>query len=262
MILQVKVANLTTNAPWSARKDDTVNWLAISPTNGTDNATVILTASDNASVNKRSANVYFDALGRNVNVLVIQKARYLTIDTNELLFYSKGGTSNDVTISTDGEYSISSQDNWLTINRNGNMFTVTASENTTKEARVGHISITLTDLKQGAYTVTLTVTQLNYGGTFLRKDYEEDKEYDHNGTSSGSLTITGFGEDSNYDTNSQSGTKLSVVSFKSDACWDSSTASSAKVTITGYEQDKNLDSDTNSSGTINKDGYSDDNNWN
>ena len=133
---------------------------------------------------------------------------------------------------------------------------------TSQDARIGKITISLTDLQEGSYSVTLTVTQLNYGGTFLRKDFEEDKNYDHNGTSSGSLTITGFGEDSNYDTNSQSGTKLSVVSFKSDACWDSSTASSAKVTITGYEQDKNLDSDTNSSGTVNKDGYSDDNNWN
>ena len=253
---------MTTNATWNARMGTNIDWLTISPFNGSGNSEVTISASDNPSVNDRSTNVYIDALGRNVNVLVTQKARYLTIDTNELLFYSKGGTSNDVTISTDGEYSISSQDNWLTINRNENIFTVTASENTTKEARIGHISIVLTDLKQGTYTVTLTVTQLNYGGTFLRKDYEEDKNYDHNGTSSGSLTITGFGEDSNYDTNSQSGTKLSVVGFKSDACWDSSTASSAKVTITGYEQDKNLDSDTNSSGTVNKDGYSDDNNWN
>lgn len=253
---------MTTNASWKARMGANIDWLTVSPLSGSGNSEIAISASDNPSVNDRSTNVYIDALGRNVNVLVTQKARYLTIDTNELLFYSKGGTSNNVTISTDGEYSIDSQDNWLTINEKGNTFTVSASENTTKEARIGHITITLTDLKQGSYAVTLTVTQLNYGGTFLRKDYEEDKDYDHSGTSSGSLTITGFGEDSNYDTNSQSGTKLSVVSFKSDASWDSSTTSSAKVSITGYNQDKNLDSNTNSSGTVNKDGYSNDNNWN
>lgn len=232
---------LTTNAPWSARKDDAANWLSISPTNGTDNASVKITASDNASVNDRSANVYFDALGRSVNIFVSQKARYLTVDANELLFYSKGGTSNAVTISTDGTYSINCSDNWLSISRNGDSFTVTASENNTKNARIGKITISLTDLKEGYYAVTLTVFQLSKGGTFLRKDFEEDKDYDSNGSSTGSLTITGYGSDTNYDTRSPSGTKLSVVGFKADTNWDSSTNSSAKVTITGFKTDKSLD---------------------
>lgn len=243
---------LTTNAPWSARKDDAVNWLSVSPTNGTDNATVKLTASDNASINNRSANIYFDALGRSVNILVSQKARYLTVDANELLFYSKGGTSNAVTISTDGTYSINCSDNWLTISRNGNSFTVTASENDTKDARIGKITIPLTDLKEGSYSVTLTVTQLSYGGTFLRKDFEEDKNYDSNGSSTGSLTITGYGGDTNYDTSSQSETKLSVIGFKADTNWDSSTNSSAKVTITGFKSDQSLDSTANSSESMQK----------
>lgn len=254
--------SLTTNAPWVARKDEAVNWLSISPNNGTNNATVKVTASDNASVNNRSANVYFDALGRSVNILVSQKARYLTVDANELLFYSKGGTSNAVTISTDGTYSINCSDNWLSISRNGNSFTVTASENNTKDARIGKIIISLTDLKEGSYSVTLTVTQLNYGGTFLRKDFEGDKDYDSNGSSTGSLTITGYGNDTNYDTSSQSGTKLSVVGFKADTSWDSSSNSSAKVTITGFKPDQSLDSTTNSSGTMQKNGFSSDGNWN
>lgn len=253
---------LTTNAPWSVRKDDTANWLSISPTNGTDNATVKVTASDNASVNNRSANVYFDALGRSVNILVSQKARYLTVDAHELLFYSKGGTSNAVTISTDGTYSINCSDNWLSISRNGDSFTVTASENDTKEARIGKITISLTDLTEGSYSVTLTVTQLNNGGTFLRKDFEEDIDYDSNGSSTGSLTITGYGSDTNYDTSSQSGTRLSVVGFKADTSWDSSTKSSAKVTITGFKSDHSLDSTANSSCNMQKNDFSNDSNWN
>lgn len=258
---ELKVS-LTTNASWAARKDDTANWLSISPTNGTDNTTVKVTASDNASVNNRSANVYFDALGRSVNIFVSQKARYLTVDANELLFYSKGGTSNAVTISTDGTYSINCSDNWLTISRNGDSFTVTASENGTQETRIGKITISLTDLKEGSYSVTLTVTQLNYGGTFLRKDFEEDKNYDSKGSSTGGLTITGYGSDTNYDTSSQSGTKLSVVGFKADTSWDSSTNSSAKVTITGFKSDQSLDSTANSSGTMQKNDFSNDSNWN
>ncbi len=254
--------SITTNAPWVARVDGNVDWLSISPTTGDSNADVKITTSDNASVNSRSANVYFDALGRNVNILVSQKARYLTVDANELLFYSKGGTSNAVTVSTDGTYSISCSDNWLNVSQSGNTFTVTASENDTKDARIGKIIISLTDLKEGSYSLTLTVTQLNYGGTFLRKEFDTDKDYDNQGSSTGTLTIIGYGSDTNYDTSSQSGTKLSVVGFSSDANWDSSISSSAKVTITGYKSDQNLDSTTNSSGTMSKNEYSSDNNWN
>lgn len=167
-----------------------------------------------------------------------------------------------MTISTDGTYSINCSDNWLTISRNGDSFTVTASENDTKDARIGKITISLTDLKEGSYSVTLTVTQLNYGGTFLRKDFEEDKDYDSNGSSTGSLTITGYGSDTNYDMSSQSGTKLSVVGFKADTSWDSSTNSSAKVTITGFKSDHSLDSKANTSGTMQKNDFSNDSNWN
>ena len=254
--------SITTNAPWSSRIDGNVDWLSLSPTSGDANAEVKITATDNASVNSRSANVYFDALGRNVNILVTQKARYLTVDANELLFYSKGGTSNSITVSTDGTYTIACSDSWLNVTRTGDTFTVTASENDTKDARIGKITISLTDLKEGSYSVTLTVTQLNYGGTFLRKNYDADKDYDSQGGATGSLTITGYGSDTNYDTSSQSGTKLSVVGFKTESSWDSSASSSAKVTITGYKSDQSLDSATSSSGTVSKNNYSSDGNWN
>lgn len=254
--------SLTTNAAWTARIGDNADWLTVSPSQGSANTEVVITAKDNPSVNDRSANVYFDALGRNVNILVTQKARYLTIDTNELLFYSKGGTSNTITVKTDGEYSIKSNDNWLSIQQAGSTFTVTASENTTTEARIGHITLSLTDLKEGSYSITLTVTQLNYGGTFIRNGFGDDKNYDSSDTSSGSLTITGYGNDSNYDTNSKSTTTLTITGYKTASSWDSSISSSAKVAITGYDTDKSYDSQTSSSGTISKDTYSGDNNWN
>ncbi len=254
--------SLTTNTAWTARIGDNVDWLTVSPSQGNANAEVIITAKDNPSVNDRSANVYFDALGRNVNILVTQKARYLTIDTNELLFYSKGGTSNVITVKTDGEYSINSNDNWLNIQQSGSTFTVTATENATTEARIGHITLSLTDLKEGSYSITLTVTQLNYGGTFIRNGFGDDKNYDSSGTSSGSLSITGYGNDANYDTNSKSSTKLTITGYKTATSWDSSISSSAKVSISGYDIDKSYDSQTSSSGTVSKETFSGDNNWN
>lgn len=220
--------SLTTNAPWTARKDGNADWIKLSQTSGNENANVTVVAADNPSMKQRTANIYFDAVGRDVSILITQKPRFLTVDANEILFYAKGGTSNTVAVSTDGQYSISCSGSWFSINRNGNTFTVTTSENTGKEPRLGIITISLTDLKEGTCTVTLPVTQLNYGGTFLRKDYDGDNNYDSNTSASCSLTITSYGSDTNYDTSGLSGTKLSVVSYKPDVNLDSSTSSSAK----------------------------------
>lgn len=253
---------VTTNDTWTAKIENSPTWLQLSSTSGSGNVDVKVTASDNPSVNSRSATIVFQTThNQSVKVMVTQDARYLNVDTREVLFYSKGGTSEAITVSTDGTYSISCSDSWLSVNQSSNTFTVTATENTTTDARIGYITIALTDLKEGTYSLKLTVTQLNYGGSFLRKDYGDDINYDNMGNSTGSLTITGFGSDKNYDSTTTSGTTLSVSNFKSDSSWDTSISSKVTVTITGYNSDTNLDTSTNTSGTISKMGFEGDANW-
>ena len=253
---------VTTNDTWTAKIENSPTWLQLSSTSGSGNVDVKVTASDNPSVNSRSATIIFQTThNQSVRVMVTQDARYLNIDTREVLFYSKGGTSEAITVSTDGTYSISCSDSWLSVNQSSNTFTVTATENTTTDARIGYITIALTDLKEGTYSLTLTVTQLNYGGSFLRKDYGDDINYDNMGTSTGSLTITGFGSDKNYDSTTTSGTTLSVSGFKSDSSWDTSVSSKVTVTITGYNSDTNLDTSTSTSGTVSKMDFEGDANW-
>ena len=253
---------VTTNDTWTAKIENSPTWLQLSSTSGSGNVDVKVTASDNPSVNSRSATIIFQTThNQSVRVMVTQDARYLNIDTREVLFYSKGGTSEAITVSTDGTYSISCSDSWLSVNQSSNTFTVTATENTTTDARIGYITIALTDLKEGTYSLTLTVTQLNYGGSFLRKDYGDDINYDNMGTSTGSLTITGFGSDKNYDSTTTSGTTLSVSGFKSDSSWDTSVSSKVTVTITGYNSDTNLDTSPSTSGTVSKMGFEGDANW-
>ena len=220
-------------------------------------------AADNPSVNSRSGYVVIETPhGQNVRVLLTQDARYLTIDNSALMFYSNGGTSEPITVSTDGTYSINTSQSWLTIAKSANTFTVTASENTGIEARFGKITIALTDLQEGTYSLTLDVTQLNYGGTFLKTEYGDDKDWDNMGNSTGNLTITTFGEDKNFDTNTTSGTTLSVTGYGTDKNWDSSSNSGVTINITGYNSDKNLDSNTSSSGNVSKTNFEGDKNWN
>lgn len=253
---------ITTNDAWTAKIENNPSWLQLSETSGSSNVDVKVTATDNPSVNSRSATIVFETIHNQiVKVIVSQDARYLTVDTREVLFYSKGGTSESIKVSTDGTYNISCSDSWFTVSQSSNTFTVTASENTTTDARIGYITIALTDLVEGSYSLKLTVTQLNYGGTFLRKDYDDDTNYDNMGNSTGNLTITGFGPDNNYDTTTTSGTTLSVSNFTSDSSWDTSVSSSVTVSVTGYNADNNLDSSTNTSGTFSKKEFEADSNW-
>ncbi len=253
---------VTTNDTWTAQVENSPAWLQLSSASGYGNIDVNVTALDNPSVNSRSATIVFKtANNKNVKVMVTQDARYLNVNTREVLFYSKGGTSEAITISTDGTYSVSCSDTWFSVNQSSNTFTITATENTTTDTRIGYITIALTDLNDGAYSLKLPVTQLNYGGSFLRKDYGNDINYDNMGNSTGSLTITGFGSDKNYDSTTTSGTTLYVSGFKSDFSWDTNASSKVTVTITKFKSDTNLDSSTNTSGSISKTNFEGDANW-
>lgn len=254
--------SISTNDSWSARVEDGSTWLSLSKASGTGNVDVKVTASDNASVNSRTATLVFETThNQNVRVVVTQDARYLRVDTREILFYSKGGTSEAITVSTDGAYEITCSDSWLSVTQSSNIFTVTATENSEIDTRTGTVTIALTDLEDGTYSLTLTVTQLNNGGSFLRKDYDDDHNWDDMNNSVGSLTITGFGSDKNYDTNTSSGTTLSVSGYQSDKNWDKSSSSGVTVSVTSFSSDKNYDTTTNSSGTVLKQDYSTDYNW-
>lgn len=254
--------SISTNDSWSAKVEDGSTWLTLSKTSGTGNVDVKVIASDNASVNSRTATLIFETIhNQNVRVEVTQDARYLKVDNREVLFYSKGGTSEAIIVSTDGAYEITCSDYWLSVNQSNNSFTITATENSDINPRIGSVTITLTDLKEGTYSLTLTVTQLNYGGSFLKKDYDDDYNWDDKGSSTGNLTITGFGSDKNYDINITNSTNLSVSGYQSDKNWDDSSSSGVTISVTGYIPDKNYDSTTNSSETISIQGYGTDHNW-
>lgn len=254
--------SISTNDSWSAKVEDGSTWLSLSKTSGIGNVDVKVTASDNASVNSRTATLVFETThNQNVRVVVTQDARYLRVDNREILFYSKGGTSEAITVSTDGSYEITCSDSWLSITQSSNIFTVTATENSEIDTRTGTVTIALTDLEDGTYSLTLTVTQLNNGGSFLRKDYDDDHNWDDMDNSAGNLTITGFGSDKNYDTNTSSGTTLSVSGYQSDKNWDKSSSSGVTVSVTSFSSEKNYDTTTNSSGTVSKQDYGTDYNW-
>lgn len=234
---------VVTNDSWTASIVNNPSWITLSQKNGTGNANFTATIADNPSVNSRSATISLTtAHDKSVKIQISQAARYLTVDHQNLSFFAVGGTSEDVAISTDGQYSIMRSATWFTINEKGSgVFNVTATENTTKQVREGTITIKLTDLKEGTYSITMPILQTADGANFIIVGYGDDKNWDIGASASVTVTVTGYGTDKNWDSNAQS-TNLTV-------------------TVTGFTGDKNWDTVTTSSGNISFDGYSSDYNW-
>lgn len=210
--------DLSTNDEWIAEIENNVSWLKLSQSSGLGDASITLTAEDNASVNNRSTTVVINAKNsQSIRILVSQKSRHLSVSTQSILFFADGGTSEVVTIDTDGTFDIKSDASWFTVNKDaGNTFTVHATKNATTEMRHGKISISLTDLKEGSLSLELTVMQAGEGGSFIINGYPEDSDWDYVG--GGSLSVT-------------------IKSYTSDKNWDNSYGGSLTVKVTGYSTD-------------------------
>ena len=257
--------SISSNDDWSATITGSPSWITLSKTSGNGSADFTASVVDNPSVNSRTANLILTTVhGLSVKIIVTQAARYMTVDHQDILFFAKGGESDNITISTDGKYTISKSASWFSISEKGNgVFTVTAEENNGKDAREASITITMTDLKEGTYAITLPVIQTCYGGTFVVSGYGEDKNWDIGASYNVSLTVTGYSTDKNWDVSAY-GVKFNVTitGFNNDKNWDSNTNSSGNIGTGDYPSDSNYDSKTSSQGNISTSGYGSDSNWN
>lgn len=79
-----------------------------------------------------------------------------------ITFSAAGGTSNPITVTTDGNYIVTPSDTWLTIKQTNNTFTITAAQNE-GAFRTATVTVALTGLKSGeSLAKTVTVTQAKY----------------------------------------------------------------------------------------------------
>ena len=238
--MQVSIA---TNDSWSVNLFNNAQWLIVSDKSGEESLTIDFIAEDNPSVNLRSETATISPKDlESVNVVIRQKARYLTVDSDGVQFFSKGGTSAPITISTDGKYSISEQTDWFSISQEGDVFTVSADVNETGHIRTGDITITLTDLTEGSLTLTLTVTQIAPGGNFSREDYTDDNLWDATYNSVFSISVIGYATDENWDEKEHHGITVTIEGYKADENWDG-TSGSGNINTDKFPDDDNYDND-------------------
>lgn len=252
--------SLATNDSWSISLLNNAKWLTVSEMSGEESLTVDFTAGDNPSVNPRSETATITTTDLDpVNVILRQSARYLTVDSEGVQFFSKGGTSAPIVISTDGKYTVTEQTDWFSVSHEGDVIVVKADVNETGHIRTGDISITLTDLTDGSMTLALTVTQLAPGGNFSREDYTEDNLWDATYNSVFTISVIGYASDENWDEKDHHGITVTIEGYKGDENWDG-TFGSGNIGKDDYSGDDSYNAD-NGSGDLGKDDYSGDDNY-
>ena len=252
--------SLSTNDSWSISLLNNVQWLTVSDTSGEESLTVDFAAGDNPSVNPRSETAIITPTDLDpVNVVLRQNARYLTVDSKGVQFFSKGGTSAPIIISTDGKYTVTEQTDWFSISHEGDVIIVTADINETGHIRTGDITIALTDLTEGSMTLALTVTQVAPGGNFSREDYTEDNLWDATYNSVFTISVVGYASDENWDEKDHHGITVTIEGYKGDENWDG-TSGSGSMGKDDYSGDDSYNAD-NGSGDLGKDDYSGDDNY-
>lgn len=257
----VKELSLSTNDSWSIDTEYGADWLSFSALSGNESLVVDVTAEDNPSVNPRSDVATItpkdcDPMG----IVIRQDARYLTVNTYGVQFFSKGGQSSNIKVSTDGEYEIIEQVDWLSIaQQKGDKFTVVADVNDTGHIRTGYVTITMTDLVEGSLSLELEVIQITPAGIFGRDDYESEDLWDADYDSIFNISVIEYVSDSNWDENGNHGINLNIDGYTGDEYWDGKHGS-GDMNRDDYPEDENNDAN-DGSGNIDKDDYDDDENY-
>ncbi|MGN0212898.1 MAG: BACON domain-containing protein [Muribaculaceae bacterium] len=157
-----------------------VNWLTPSPMQGSGNGEIKVGVAFNPSVTKRDGNLKFNADGKGTTLFSFsQPGRTVSVDAELIAFSSSGGESQVVTVAADGEFEVTANREWITVNRRpgANTFTITVPALTAEAARGGEVVIKLTGVPSGEGTLTRTIkvtqaiTSVGLGG------FEDDEDW-------------------------------------------------------------------------------------
>lgn len=157
-----------------------VDWLTPSPEQGSGNGEITVGVAFNPSILKRVGNLKFipDDKGA-TRFSFSQPGRTLSVDAEQMAFSSKGGESQVVTVTADGEFDVTANREWITVNRQprANTFTVSVPELTSEAARGGEVEIKFTGVPSGEDTlsrtikVTQAITSVGLGGFEDEEDW-------------------------------------------------------------------------------------------
>lgn len=154
--------SLISNTDWTATSSDE-NWLTVDKKQGTGNASLTLSIADNPSIHERTATVTFVTEAETKILSFTQPGRTLSVNPESIAFTNEGGTSDVLTVTTDGSYTITYEETWISVKQIDNTFTITASENQDETTRKAIVNVAITGLKDGESLMqSIRVVQAKY----------------------------------------------------------------------------------------------------
>ncbi len=210
---------INTDDSWTASND--VTWLSLSSASGQGEVDVTIFASDNASVKERNGVVTFTpSHATQVEIPIKQAARYLSVSNTGISFYWRGGESQPVAVTTDGQFSVSSNVSWLKVLVNGNSFTLTADEYDAVDYRTAVVTVSLSDLpSHESYSIEIPVVQRGTVPIDI-SPFPSDESWDMVGNSHATITVTGFAVDELWNLTGGSSISVSITCFGQDVNWN------------------------------------------
>ncbi|MDA3881149.1 MAG: BACON domain-containing carbohydrate-binding protein [Prolixibacteraceae bacterium] len=181
--------NIASNVEWTVSSDQT--WLTPTPTAGSNNATITLTAAENVFTIPRTATLTVAGIGVESQVVTITQAGLgpaLFVSDEALTISSPDNSVATFTITSNIDWSAESDQNWLTPNpATGNSdgtVTLTADENTNINPRIATVTVSGVDVT----SQIITVTQLGATPVLLVSVNVLEMSAENNSTSSFSIT--------------------------------------------------------------------------
>ena len=149
------------NVDWTVATEGGSGWLTVTPSNGSKDGELAVTAIKNNGSAKREATITITASGLADQVIKVTQegSGYLSVNNTSLL-YNPSGSTQKITVTSNVGWTVSTVGGggWLTINpKNGNgnkEITVTASENTGSAKREAIITISSSGLDPQIIKVT------------------------------------------------------------------------------------------------------------
>ncbi|MEZ4981988.1 MAG: GEVED domain-containing protein [Saprospiraceae bacterium] len=129
---------ITSNVNWSV--SESINWLTVSPSSGSNNRTITINFQENTSTNSRSGIVSVQGSGIRREITINQTGKPVQLNTNkDTIHYTYSGGSTKLDLFSNHKWRIDNIPNWIQINQvsgsGNNTLSITCDENTTTVPR-------------------------------------------------------------------------------------------------------------------------------
>lgn len=161
---------MTGDIQWHATSSN--DWIRFSPSEGNGSATIHLSLLENKEKVGREGSIVFSFLGMEKTITITQQSYFLNVSPEQLLFQSKGGEQN-LTILSNGDWSLSTSADWLDIptGESGNKtIPINALDNASATNRSTTLSVKISNgieklitIQQNGRKITLPFDTLKVG---------------------------------------------------------------------------------------------------